>query len=394
MPWCHVYIGHVVSWERCRLDSCPDQAASECVSGSGGDYRGTMSHSVSGRVCLSWDSEELRPRLYNAWSSKAHQLGLGSHRYCRNPSGDSEPWCYIRKGRRVIKEHCGIQSCDPEVEICGKREPEMAQFRILGGSPADISSNPWQVAILTFNRREKSWNFLCGGSLIRSCWVVSAAHCFENRSRKPGHLRVALGRTVSWQESAAEQLLQVDDYFLHKDFDSETYDHDIALLQLRSQDGVCARPTRQVRPVCLPRRGQRLADWMECEISGYGRETRILSPTDDHKYSKQLKAANVRLYPQSQCTPARLENRTVTGNMICAGDTVGTNDACKGDSGGPLVCLEGDRMRLQGVISWGVGCGKKGVPGVYTKVQNYLDWMQKLMTAPDISKYKSHHWKE
>lgn len=51
----------------------------------------------------------------------------------------------------------------------------------------------------------------------------------------------------------------------------------------------------------------------------------------------------------------------------------------QGDSGGPLVCMKDNHMTLVGIISWGLGCGQKDIPGVYTKVTNYLDWIQDNM---------------
>lgn len=54
--------------------------------------------------------------------------------------------------------------------------------------------------------------------------------------------------------------------------------------------------------------------------------------------------------------------------MLCAGNTENwERDACVGDSGGPLFC----NNLLVGIVSWGIGCGKKNYPGVYTDVYFY-----------------------
>ena len=48
-------------------------------------------------------------------------------------------------------------------------------------------------------------------------------------------------------------------------------------------------------------------------------------------------------------------------------------DACQGDSGGPLVYRNDKRKKyeLVGVVSWGIGCAKKGYPGIFAKLSSF-----------------------
>lgn len=67
----------------------------------------------------------------------------------------------------------------------------------------------------------------------------------------------------------------------------------------------------------------------------------------------------------------------VTGNQVCAGGKNGY-DSCQGDSGGPLMRPIGDGVKYwyqEGIVSWGIACGRNHVPAVYTRVYKYHSWI-------------------
>lgn len=91
-------------------------------------------------------------------------------------------------------------------------------------------------------------------------------------------------------------------------------------------------------------------------------------------YASTLRAATVRVLPDSECVrayPGGTQGAYDASSMLCAGETTGGRDACQGDSGGPLVA----RGSLVGLVSWGSGCGSPGSPGVYTRVSAAIGWM-------------------
>nr|XP_036881537.1 kallikrein-12-like isoform X3 [Manis javanica] len=91
-------------------------------------------------------------------------------------------------------------------------------------------------------------------------------------------------------------------------------------------------------------------------------------------FPDRLQCLNLSIVSSATCQAA-FPGR-ITDNMVCAGGIAG-EDACQGDSGGPLVC----RGVLQGLVSWGSvdPCGQKGVPGVYTNICKYVDWIRMVI---------------
>ena len=57
------------------------------------------------------------------------------------------------------------------------------------------------------------------------------------------------------------------------------------------------------------------------------------------------------------------------------------NCVLQGDGGGPLVCQDDGFYELAGLVSWGFGCGRVDVPGVYVKVSSFIGWINQIISV-------------
>lgn len=155
-------------------------------------------------------------------------------------------------------------------------------------------------------------------------------------------------------------------------------DNDISLLRLESP----APLSDYIVPICLP--GRRLAQQVlhrngtMTVVSGWGKED-----LQSSRYSSALNVIKVPLVDSDACRRQMTHN--VTANMLCAGVVGQRMDACEGDSGGPMVTLYRHTWFLLGLVSWGEGCGDLDKLGIYTKVSNYLDWINQVREDWDNS---------
>ncbi|XP_061221410.1 trypsin I-P38-like [Neopsephotus bourkii] len=223
--------------------------------------------------------------------------------------------------------------------------------KIVGGYTCAANSVPFQVSL------NDGYHF-CGGSLINSQWVVSAAHCYKYS------MQVHLGKHNLALKEPTQQVIRVSKIILHAGFNSNTLDNDIMLIKLATP----AQLNAAVQTVALPT--SCVTAGTECLISGWG-NTR----SSGSAYPDTLQCLKAPVLSSSACS--RAYPGEITNNMICVGFLEGGKDSCDDDSGGPVVC----NGQLQGIVSWGVGCAQKGYPGVYTKVCNYVSWIRATMAA-------------
>ncbi|XP_046290101.1 cationic trypsin-3-like [Marmota monax] len=223
--------------------------------------------------------------------------------------------------------------------------------KIVGGYTCAKNSLPYQVSL-------NVGYHLCGGSLISDQWVLTAAHCYKSR------LQVRLGEHDIDVLEGDEQFIQAAKIIRHPNFNKDTLNNDIMLIKLTSPATISARVSTVSLPTSCPSTGT------QCLVSGWGNTLSF-----GGKYPSLLQCLDAPVLSDTACHNSYPGK--VTNNMFCLGFLEGGKDSCQGDSGGPVVC----NGELQGIVSWGLGCALKGKPGVYTKVCNYLDWIQETIAA-------------
>ncbi|XP_061765990.1 hyaluronan-binding protein 2-like [Nerophis ophidion] len=405
----------------------------DCYTDDGESYRGNVSETVGGAECLYWNSHFILEKGTDPFNNFEDSDGLGPHNFCRNPDGDLMPWCFFRRGNKLLWNYCDVNECSDDISpsaspatpapsappatpapsappqptqnpqpptadpnqkptqapqasvvvptatlsprqfsSCGKPQPKKVSTRIFGGLKVPPGATPWQVSLqIRPEGSAQSHKHICGGVLIESCWVLTAGHCIEPRN----DIQVVMGGLSLDADEPTEQIINVEEAIVHENYreTSTSVHNDIALLRLEGTDGVCANETQFVKTACLP--DGPLDDGMECTISGWG-------ATEESDYgSNHLLQANVLLINQDKCSESKIYGNVLDNGMFCAGHLQGGVDSCQGDSGGPLTCEQNNVHVVYGLVSWGDQCGKKNKPGVYARVTNFLDWIKSKTQA-------------
>ncbi|NP_001079120.1 MBL associated serine protease 2 S homeolog precursor [Xenopus laevis] len=288
------------------------------------------------------------------------------------------PFYYMKDGKG--KYRCGADGFWGDIESekttppvcapdCGMKKA-VARARIVGAQVASIGEFPWQVYLNVNNEKG-------GGALLLDNWILTAAHVvysYKDLSTiliKMGFLTTQDSDYIrSWPEAV----------FIHEGYKQGSYDNDIALIKLKDKVPL----SESVLGICLPTREKRYhisqneGDNHVGLVSGWGL-------TDRNVPSRKLRFVEVNIVDHSTCKLNMQPRCTIFSyrNMICAGFETGGKDSCAGDSGGALAFMdiESKKWFVGGIVSWGVDCGVARQYGVYTKVTNYYDWIQKTIQS-------------
>jgi len=241
------------------------------------------------------------------------------------------------------------------------------QADIVGGEDCDISEYPWQAAIYADG-------YLCGASVIHQYWVITAAHCVEesNQVIAAESITIGVGSTNEYAGlfGAGGDEYEVEEVISHSAYGNSG--NDIALLRTKEP----IQFDDDVQPISIICSSQVNAGAQDvgvmAVITGWGNTSEGGQGSDVLQY---IEVPIVDYDDPGLNFPWWADVNEVTEILVGAVD--GGMDSCQGDSGGPVAVrnVEDTDWLLMGITSWGSGCAQAGRPGVYTKVSNYINWI-------------------
>merc|ERR1719376_499706 len=264
----------------------------------------------------------------------------------------------------------------PSAAVCGMAP---MNSKIVGGMNAPPGAWPWQASL------HNVFGHFCGGSLINSEWVLSAAHCFPSSEGDP-NITIYLGRQSQELPNPNEVNRTVVKIIRHPRYNQDVQmDNDIVLLRLDHP----VEFTDYIRPVCLAAMNSTFYNGTMSWVTGWGTvDSGVPLPSP-----QILQEVDVPVIGNRQCG-CSYDN--ITPNMICAGLSEGGKDSCQGDSGGPMVnkmMHNGTARWIQsGVVSFGIGCAQAKFPGVYARVSRFHNWINMHITndQPGFVRFMSY----
>ncbi|XP_055849534.1 venom protease-like isoform X3 [Episyrphus balteatus] len=250
---------------------------------------------------------------------------------------------------------------------------------VVGGEDANPREFP-HMALMGCPGSKGKYMWDCGGSLISPNYVLTAAHCTETSKCKELIVRLGDLNVEIDTDDADPKEYKVKRFLHHPQYNSSLKYNDIALVELEED----VRFTDYIRPACLPY--QDFNNHSQLIVTGWG------SKLPAQGNAAHLQKAAVEEFEHAECNAIFTENGTnyedelIYGvqdrTQICAGSKQAMKDTCQGDSGGPLQTVHPNHpcmYSIIGITSYGQGCGTIGYPGIYTRVFNYIQWIESVV---------------
>lgn len=266
--------------------------------------------------------------------------------------------------------------------------------RILNGQIAFPGEFPSIVALAyavdEFSLDERQF---CAGSVIAPRWVLTAAHCVvgEDGEPVPAEIVLAISGVTNLENSEDATETIVTNIIVHPAYGT-TPDPDIAFSQIAIKNDIAllelATEIQDASVSNLFSGDVETLTGGSIDIVGWGRTLFDLDTFASSASSPQLLQATLPLVPLETCNSAQIYDGALSSSEFCAAIPEGGTDTCQGDSGGPVYYSGSDEQVQMGIVSWGLGCGIQGVPGVYTDVAEFMPWISQFVTARSVSGFQ------
>ncbi len=244
--------------------------------------------------------------------------------------------------------------------VAGYKEPVM---KIVGGTSVDIKDYPWQIYF-------RFGDFMCGGTIIADHWILTAAHCTQDKYNNPvsiSDMSVLVGASNPYNDTG--KWYNVKSYTIHENYSNTTFINDIAVLELDEDiDYVNAEPIELISLFDVDS-GATIPGVMST-VTGWG-VTRASSNQTSDDFPILLQKVELPIVDNSV---GEQFFSNVIPSMLMAGYENGTKDACSGDSGGPLTVVADGETKIAGIVSY--GSETCNTYGGYTRISSYLDWIE------------------
>lgn len=294
-------------------------------------------------------------------------------------------------------------------KTCGISDPNVDEHEFV--NMAREGQFPWIVSIqlsLAENKspkggvnRAEDLHF-CSGSFISDKWILSAAHCFtQDKTRdylQNNKLKIVAGSNRVLSRHPLNRNLTIERVYTHSKFNaSMPIGFDVALVELRSCGGKGAVKMSQKRvqnkfgeqnepfmnTICLPRKHKHYKHNETARVAGWG----LSKEGDIRSMPSKLLTTDILIKDLENCTEDYVkllksnhpkEQSDKHNDFICA-SYKNTRDTCQSDSGGPLMEFTNNKAIAVGIVSYGISCATKGVPGLYTRTSAFLNWIEQIV---------------
>jgi secreted trypsin-like serine protease len=284
----------------------------------------------------------------------------------------------------------GVVLSFPGYKIAAPWQAEIySTYQYTAADIAADAAKPANAVDKFFLDRKEPWEraHRCGGIYLGKGWVLTAAHCVTTASTGPEFLTMREVRLGIYDLSTAGYGFKITAAVIHKDYEKNTDTNDIALLKVDTGTSDADLGVVPARLIGDPGHRRPLAVGARVGVTGWGATAAkadgpmMRSITGSvERASGKLKEVRLYVVSRGRCAAVKPYRGTIGPDVICAGSPVAGQDACTWDSGGPLVRLS-DRA-VVGIVSRGYGCGLKGVPGIYTRISSYRQWIERAKHAP------------